>query len=329
MQGYKKTSYLAILVTTIFILLFTLDAFAEEKGVQPLPLLAPAIYYGTVNDETGQPVAGGVVKAYSGGELCGSLPFSGGSYGMPEDNPMVKRLLVYNTTRDLTGQEVIFRVFIGGKEYSAATIPAQVIWESRQRQAVNLTVSSTPAPFMDLQGHWAAQTVQQFVYKEIISGYEDYTFRPDNTIDRAECAAVLARALALPAGSQTDLTGFGDTTSIPVWATEPVSAVVKAGLIKGYPEEDGTLTFRSDLPVTRVELAVILSRVAVQKLASQQLLAAEFADWDQVPAWAREDVSVAAGLDLIKGYPDGAFKPENKVTRAEAVTMMARLLEKI
>ncbi len=329
MQGYNKKCSIAFLLITILLLFSVGTAFAAEEDVQPLPLLPPAIYFGSIQTESGQPVDNGILKAYVETELCGSLPFTGGSYGLPSDDPNIKRLLVYSSTRDITGKEVVFRVFTEGKEYSAITAPAQVIWESRQRQEVNLIVSSTPAPFMDLQGHWAAETVQQFVYKGIISGYEDYTFRPDDTIDRAECAAVLSRALALPAGSQADLAGFRDSTNIPAWASNPVSAAVKAGLIKGYPEEDGTMTFRPELPVTRVELAVILSRVAVQKLGSQQLPAAGFADWDQVPAWAQADVSVAGGLDLIKGYPDGAFKPAKEVTRAEAATMMARLLEKI
>ncbi|MDD3653679.1 MAG: S-layer homology domain-containing protein [Desulfotomaculaceae bacterium] len=330
MQGFLKKDYLAFLLALVLVLLFTTEtAFAAEEETQPLPLQVPAIYYGVVNTEEGEPVAGGVVKAYVGGELCGSLPFTGGSYGMPEDDPSVKRLLVFSATQDLSGCVVDFRVFKDGKEYTVATVPDQVKWESRNRQQVDMIMSRNPAPFIDIQGHWAGQTVQQLVDKEIINGYDDYTFRPENPISRAECATIMARALGLPSGSQADLAGFRDSTTIPIWAAGPVGAAVQVGLIKGYPEEDGTITFQSDLPVTRVELAVILGRVVKGKLGGQQPEETAFTDWDNIPGWAQDDVNTAVKLGLIKGYPDGAFKPSNNVTRAEATTMIDRLLEKI
>ena len=179
--------------------------------------------------------------------------------------------------------------------------------------------------FADLKGHWAAQTVQELVGKGIISGYEDNTFRPDNLINRAECSAILARALQLPAGAVT-LEAFSDAADVPAWAAAPVAAAVEAALLKGYPEEDGTTTFRPARQVTRAELAVILSRVVVKEIGEQQPAAAGFADLEQIPTWALDGVSLAAEKGLVQGYPDGTFQPDKEVTRAEAAAMIARLL---
>ncbi|OPZ73957.1 MAG: Cellulosome-anchoring protein precursor [Firmicutes bacterium ADurb.Bin456] len=179
--------------------------------------------------------------------------------------------------------------------------------------------------FADLKGHWAAQTVQELVGKGIISGYEDNAFRPDNLINRAECSAILARALQLPAGAAT-LDAFGDAADVPAWAKAPVAAAVEAALLKGYPEGDGTTTFRPARQVTRAELAVILSRVVVKELGEQHPAAPKFTDSGKIPAWALDGVSLAAGKGLVQGYPDGTFQPDKEVTRAEAAAMIARLL---
>jgi hypothetical protein len=178
---------------------------------------------------------------------------------------------------------------------------------------------------VDMKGHWAAQTVQELVDKGIISGYEDNTFRPDNLINRAECSAILARALELPAGAAT-LDAFSDSADVPAWAKDPVAAAVEAALLKGYPEADGSTTFRPARQVTRAELAVILSRVVVKELGEQQPAAASFADLEKIPAWALDGVNLAAEKGLVQGYPDGTFQPDKEVTRAEAAAMIARLL---
>jgi hypothetical protein len=178
---------------------------------------------------------------------------------------------------------------------------------------------------VDMKGHWAAQTVQELVEQGIISGYEDNTFRPDNLINRAECSAILARALNLSAGAAT-LDAFSDSADVPAWAKDPVAAAVEAALLKGYPEADGSTTFRPARQVTRAELAVILSRVVVKELGEQQPAAASFADLEKIPTWALDGINIAAEKGLVQGYPDGTFQPDKEVTRAEAAAMIARLL---
>ena len=113
---------------------------------------------------------------------------------------------------------------------------------------------------------------------------------------------------------------------MPAWAKDPVAAAVEAALLKGYPEADGSTTFRPARQVTRAELAVILSRVVVKELGEQQPAAASFADLEKIPTWALDGINIAAEKGLVQGYPDGTFQPDKEVTRAEAAAMIARLL---
>jgi len=188
--------------------------------------------------------------------------------------------------------------------------------------------SGTAVQFTDLQGHWAAQVIEQLVGRGIISGYEDKTFRPNKLISRAEFSAIIARAMALGDGGAL-LAEFSDTADIPAWARGSVAAAVYEGLLKGYPEADGKKTFRPAKPLTRAELAAILSRVLAQKLGEQKPPQANFADQQQIPAWAMEAVNIVAQKGIVKGYPDGTYGSQKEITRAETAAMIARLLDAI
>gem|GEM_PF-2483352 len=181
----------------------------------------------------------------------------------------------------------------------------------------------------DLQGHWAASVIQKLVQQGVVSGYEDKTFRPDNQISRVECAAIIARALALSSGSAGDLAGFSDAADIPEWARGSVSATVYAGLLKGYPEAEGKIVFLPQKQITRVELASIMARVVISKSGQQAAQKAAFTDSQEIPQWAAEAVDLAAWKGFVKGYPDGTFQPQKSVTRAEAAAMIDRLLDSI
>ncbi|HAG11488.1 MAG TPA: hypothetical protein DCK76_08945 [Desulfotomaculum sp.] len=181
----------------------------------------------------------------------------------------------------------------------------------------------------DIQGHWAAAVIQKMAGQGVISGYEDKTFRPNNPISRAECAAIIDRALDLENGSNQDISGFSDAAGIPEWAGYPVAAVVHAGLLKGYPGKEGKTVFMPQKQITRVELATIMARVLNEKSAQQTVQKAQFNDSGDIPGWAAEAVDQTVQKGVITGYPDGSFKPGKNVTRAEAAAMIDRLLGSI
>ena len=182
-----------------------------------------------------------------------------------------------------------------------------------------------PAAFADLAGHWAEKVVLELAGKGLVYGYPDGTFKPDNEITRAEVTAVLARALKLAPGKEEDLK-FADGAVVPAWAKGAVAAAAVEGLVKGYPQPDGSVTFEPHRPVSRGEVVALAIRVLERKAGLVIPARLEFNDAGAIPDWARASVGAAVASGIVVGYPDGTFQPERPVTRAEAAAVVYRLL---
>lgn len=175
----------------------------------------------------------------------------------------------------------------------------------------------------DTEGHWAETNILRMVALGVVRGYEDKTFRPENQVSRLEFAVMVARLLKLAPVNEP--LAFTDSDQIPAWAQAQVAAAVKAGIITG--RTDGS--FDPDSKVTRAEVAIMLTRALKYAGKDNAPGEAAFADSDTIPAWAQDQVRTAAGYGLVTGYPDGTFRPGHTATRAEAVTMLSRLLDAI
>ncbi|MFC5471491.1 tail fiber protein [Cohnella suwonensis] len=181
-----------------------------------------------------------------------------------------------------------------------------------------------PAQFADLAGHWATAYTERFVGMKVIQGYPDRTFRPDETVTRAQFATMLAAALGLPA--TTGVTDFADDSEIPVWAKSAVSAAVKAGLVGGYSEQ-GVVRFKADQTISRAEMAVMIARALGAEENVAESGAGRFTDAAAIPEWAQAPIEAAVSAEILNGYEDGTFRPDHKATRAEAAAMIYKLLE--
>lgn len=148
-------------------------------------------------------------------------------------------------------------------------------------------------------------------------GYEDGTFRPERSISRAEVAAILARTIAVDA-SVEDGIRFPDVSG-GHWANDYIARASAAGLISGYPEGD----FRPEGKITRAELAVIVFNY----LGLEEGNASSFSDVAEFH-WASGIIAAVQESGLMSGYPDGTFQPARELTRAEAVTVFNRLLNR-
>lgn len=151
-----------------------------------------------------------------------------------------------------------------------------------------------------------------------INGYPDGGVHPEANITRAEVSAIFYRLLSDEARSQYEVSSSRFADANANWASAEIATLTSAGILEGY--EDGT--FRPDASITRAEFAAIASRFDKLEAGSKT-----FSD---VPEshWAYEAISSAAEKGWINGYPDGTFRPENAITRAEAVTLANAVLQR-
>lgn len=163
----------------------------------------------------------------------------------------------------------------------------------------------------DITGHWAGGTIQKWIDEGTVSGYEDGTFRPENSITRAEFMALANGLFAYTEGSAVS---FGDVKG-DAWYAETVSIAAAAGYIAGYP--DGTM--RPNALISREEAASVLMKI--MKLKASETAAAGFTDLTDL-GWSRGAVGAVYSAGVMSGYPDGSFQGRNPIKRCEALTAL-------
>ncbi len=167
--------------------------------------------------------------------------------------------------------------------------------------------------FTDINGHWAKNQILDFVSKGYVAGYEDNTFRPENSITRAEFVRVLNQVFKFEEKGAENFTDVNNSD----WYYNDVCIGAKAGYIKGY--EDGT--FRPNSPITREEASKILATVL--NLKGDGTLG--FTDSNKISDWAKDAVDALSDNGMISGYEDNTFRPNNNITRAESVSLLSRV----
>jgi N-acetylmuramoyl-L-alanine amidase len=185
---------------------------------------------------------------------------------------------------------------------------------------LSLALSLSPstalaAGFSDLKGNWAAPEIAKAVDAGYIKGYPDGRFKPAAGVTRAEFLTMVDNAFQLAAAQNPGT--FRDVRP-GAWFGSSVQAAVYSGLVSGYPDH----TFRPQQAVTRQEAACILAPL----LKLQEDGALRFTDTRQIAAWAKPSVSQLAVGGIITGYPDGTFRPEKIISRAEAVAIINKAL---
>ena len=152
-----------------------------------------------------------------------------------------------------------------------------------------------------------------------VIGYPDGTVHPNGRITRAEVATIFFRLLRdeVRDGAFTTSNTYSDV-ACGKWYNNPISTMSALSIITGYP--DGT--FKPNKPITRAEFAAIAARFD----ETQSGKSATFSD--VIGHWASKEIGIAYYNDWIKGYPDGTFKPDQNITRAEAMTLINRVLER-
>ena len=156
-------------------------------------------------------------------------------------------------------------------------------------------------------------------HKAYIHGYPSGNVGPGNNITRGEVAQVIYALMKDKARDYyyTEQNKFTDVDK-SLWCNPAISTIAKAGIIKGFPNGE----FGYDRAITRAEFATIVSKFTNVKDSDKN----NFNDVDG--HWAKDYILRVAAAGWVKGYPDGGFHPNATLTRAEAVTIMNKILDR-
>ena len=178
------------------------------------------------------------------------------------------------------------------------------------------------ATFCDVPpDHWAWQFVEAIFTAGLASGFPDGTYRPDNPVTRAEMAVFLKKGIhgssyfpPSPDGSHpfSDIAGH--------WAEAWIEDLYDEGFTSGFP--DGT--YRPQNQVTRAEMAVFLKKAIHGSAYTSPAPDGSHSFSDVAGHWAEAWIEDLYDEGITSGYPDGTYRPENQVTRAEMAVFLVR-----
>ncbi|MFS0723409.1 S-layer homology domain-containing protein [Paenibacillus sp. 1P07SE] len=186
-----------------------------------------------------------------------------------------------------------------------------------------VVVEAGPAriAFADLEQHWSRDAVLDAVARGFVTGFEDGTFRPDQPVTRQEFAVLLSRAAGL-SGDMDSGPAFSDTDALAPWALPYIREAAARQWITGY--EDGT--FRGLSLITRQELAAVLARTMDGSGEIDPAVLSGFADRQELGEWAVQPLALLVEAGILQGRGERLLAPRQQTTRAEAVTLILRVL---
>jgi hypothetical protein len=171
--------------------------------------------------------------------------------------------------------------------------------------------------FSDIERHWAKNEIEEWVEKGFIEGYSDGTFKPDNNITRAEFITLINRAFGYTGEGIADFTDISSED----WFYGEIAKAEAAGYISGYP--DGTI--KPNNFISRQEVAGVVVRI----LALEEDIKAteKFVDYGKISDWSKGYIGAVLAANIMESYPDGTFRAEDFIKRAEAVVTLERIIK--
>lgn len=192
---------------------------------------------------------------------------------------------------------------------------------------IPVTISNNK--FYDMDGHWSNEMVDELVEQGIFTGIKNefgIGFFPDNNMTRTEFAVTMCRYLGLNTEeySHNEL-NFIDADAIQPWAQNAIKAIAANGIMKGNSDDGGkTLYFAPNSSITRAEAMTVIGRTIDDTTDNN----VDFADSDDIPEWSKTEISKLVNSGIVQGYLDNTILPLKNVTRAEAASLIYKLINK-
>ncbi len=174
--------------------------------------------------------------------------------------------------------------------------------------------------FEDSLSHWASEYICTLAHSGVVSGRNDTTFAPDETVTRGEFAKMLSVAFSINTVSD-DFAVFTDISKDD-WYYPNVTALYLAGIVNGTSET----TFSPNEILTREQAVTQIIRVYEKAVSTTAPMSENnFTDESLISPWAKISVRKAARLKIATGFPDGSFAPQEPLTRAQAAVIIYNL----
>ncbi|MFB5679161.1 OmpL47-type beta-barrel domain-containing protein [Paenibacillus terreus] len=206
-------------------------------------------------------------------------------------------------------------------EEPSAPIPAPVKLQMPIDMVDSETDSGNEKTFVDIDKTFSRDKVKYLAAIGVVEGTTESTFEPNRAVTRAEYMAMMVRALKLPEASETELT-FKDIDSRGWYVSELRTAIAYV-VARGFSQN----IFAPDAVINREQASKMIGN-ALQELPRRKI-SKVYKDENGISVWAKDEVMGLTQESLVKGYPDGTFRPKNNVTRAEAAEMIYNMLQKL
>ncbi|MFQ4142880.1 fasciclin domain-containing protein [Chlorogloeopsis sp. ULAP02] len=218
---------------------------------------------------------------------------------------------------------------------SLAQVPTQTpdqVPTQTPEQVPTQTPEQAPAPavvnFPDVQAdYWALPFIQGLAARNIIAGFPDGTFRPEQAVTRAEFAAMIQKAFSQSLVRQLPPGGFKDVPA-GFWAASAIQEAYESGFMAGYP--NNLFLPNQQIPKVQAIAAIANGLNLTPTDSAENILASNFTDAGQIPTYAINQVAAATQANLVVNYPDiKTLSPDRALTRAEAAAHLYQALVRL
>jgi S-layer homology domain len=198
--------------------------------------------------------------------------------------------------------------------------PFSLVTPSKKKSTIPppIAFNDVPADF------WGGRFINVLSSRGIIKGFPDYSFRPNQPVNRAEFAAILQQAFENKPAENTRK--FKDVKD-KFWAIPAINQAISTGFLKGYPNQ----TFLPEQKITRVQVLVALvSGLNLKTPTSPEQVLKIYKDGKDIPRYATDKIASATVNGLVVNYPNlEVFAPNKEATRAEVAAMIYQALVKM
>ncbi len=206
-----------------------------------------------------------------------------------------------------------------GFESSIKSSPLPLVSPAKKKSTIPPPIAFNDVP----TDFWASRFIDVLSSRGMIKGFPDYSFRPNQPVNRAEFAAILQQTFDKEKELTNSTLSFNDVPTT-FWAIPAINQALSTGFLKGYPNK----TFKPEQKIPRVQVLVALvSGLNLKEPAAPDQVLSIYKDAKDIPQYATGKIAAATANGLVINYPDSeTFAPNKEATRAEVAAMVYQAL---